>query len=166
MPERFGAIVPELVIGQNQWYRLFTAMFIHFGLMHFAANAFGLLIFGSRLERHLGRVKFCAIYILSGLLGSVFSLANLHFAQAYAISAGASGAIYGIVGAMFAYTRITKRSIEFINWYAMLIYISIGVGMGFATPGIDNFAHIGGLVGGAVLGGVYARSINASQKSR
>jgi len=151
VPLRFGAIYPPLILNNGEWYRLFTAMFIHFGVTHFAANAFGLLIFGTRVERYFGRGMFLAVYILAGLLGSVFSL---FFSQAYA--AGASGAIYGLVGAMFAYTRITKRSIEFISWYVMLIYIGVGGAMGLATPGVDNFAHLGGLIGGVVIGGLYA----------
>jgi len=151
VPMRFGAIVPELVHYRGEWYRLFTAMFVHFGLAHFAANSFGLLIFGTRVERYFGRICFVAIYLIAGLVGS---LASLYLSQAYA--AGASGAIYGLVGALFAYTRIHKRTIENLNWYVMFLYIGIGLAMGFATPGIDNFAHLGGLVGGIVVGGVYA----------
>ena len=150
-PMRFGAILPDLILREGEWWRLFTAMFVHFGFMHFFANAFGLLIFGSRVERYFGRVVFSVIYVVSGLLGSVFSL---FLSQAY--SAGASGAIYGLVGAIFAYTRITKRTIDSLNWYFMFIYIAMGFGMGLATTGIDNFGHLGGLVGGVVLGAGYA----------
>lgn len=156
VPVRFGAIAPYLVIYNNEWHRLFAAMFLHFGIAHLFANSMGILIFGTRLERYLGRRMFCAVYVFSGLLGSAFSLVNLYFFHPYTVSAGASGAVYGIVGAIFAYTRITKRSIEFINWYIMLIFIGIGMVMGFATPGIDNLAHIGGLLGGVLLGGIYA----------
>ncbi|MCL2215728.1 MAG: rhomboid family intramembrane serine protease [Defluviitaleaceae bacterium] len=151
IPMRFGAIVPYLVHEHGEWFRLFTAMFVHFGVAHFAANAFGLIVFGSRMERYFGRSAFIAIYFLSGLLGS---LASLFLSQAYA--AGASGAIYGLVGALFAYTRITKRTIESLNWFFMFIYIGIGIAVGFSTTGIDNFAHLGGLLGGVILGVVYA----------
>lgn len=151
VPLRFGAIHPHWVHEYGQWYRLFTAMFVHFGAMHFGANTFGLLVFGTRVERYFGRVTFCLIYILAGLLGSAFSL---FISQAYA--AGASGAIYGLVGALFAYTRVTKRSVDIMNWYIMFVYIGVGIAMGFVTPGIDNAAHIGGLIGGAVIGYLYA----------
>ncbi|MCL1883043.1 MAG: rhomboid family intramembrane serine protease [Defluviitaleaceae bacterium] len=156
VPLRFGAIRSDLVLYGGEWFRLFNAIFIHFGFTHFFANAMGILIFGSRLERYLGRSAFLGIYIFSGLLGSVFSLANLYIFHPHVTSAGASGAVYGIVGAMLAFTRIVKRPIEFINWYVMLIYIGIGMVVGFATPGIDNFAHLGGLFGGIIIGGVLA----------
>jgi len=156
VPVRFGAIVSHFVIQNGEWYRLFTAMFLHFGVAHFFSNAVGILIFGTRLERYLGRRIFCAVYIFSGLLGSVFSLVHLHFAQPFVVSAGASGAVYGIVGAIFIYTRISKRSIELLNSYVMLIYIGLGFVVGFSIPNIDNFAHLGGLVGGMLIGGIYA----------
>ncbi|MCL1843855.1 MAG: rhomboid family intramembrane serine protease [Defluviitaleaceae bacterium] len=156
---RFGAIVSDYVIYYGEWYRLFAAMFIHFGFAHLFMNAFGIIIFGSRVERYFGRVEFLLIYVLSGLTGSVFRLIHSYFFQAdiIIVSAGASGAVYGIVGAMFAYTRITRRTIDFINWYIMLIYIGIGMAMGVATPGIDNIAHLGGLVGGLIIGGCVAK---------
>jgi rhomboid protease GluP len=122
-------------------------MFVHFGLRHFLMNTVGLLIFGIRVERYLGPVYFALIYFMSGLCGAV---ASLFFTQGY--SAGASGAIYGLVGAAFAFTRVSKQSMDQITNYIMVIYILIGVAMGFATPHIDNAGHIGGLAAGVVLG--------------
>ena len=150
VPIRFGAIFPPLIFYGGEWYRLFSAMFVHFGLSHFAANAMGLIIFGTRVERYFGRGWFLFVYLVTGLWGS---LASLYLSRAY--SAGASGAIYGLVGFIFLYTRLSKRSIEFINWYVMFIYIGVGVALGFSTPGIDNFAHMGGLFSGVVIGIMY-----------
>ncbi|MCL2224449.1 MAG: rhomboid family intramembrane serine protease [Defluviitaleaceae bacterium] len=162
---RFGAIVSDFVIYDGEWYRLFTSTFLHFGFAHFFANAMGILIFGTRLERYLGRGVFCAVYFFSGILGSAFSLAHSYFFHPLAVSAGASGAVYGIVGALFIYTRITKRQIEGIGWYVMLLYIGLGFAIGFATnyitdstdstPSIGNFAHLGGLIGGMIIGWAY-----------
>ena len=149
IPLRF-AIYPAFILYGGQWYRLFTAMFVHFGLSHFAANSLGLIIFGTRFERYFGRTWFLLTYITTGLWGS---LASLYLSRAF--SAGASGAIYGIVGFIFLYTKLSKRSIEFINWYIMFIYIGIGVALGFGTQGIDNFAHMGGLLSGALMGVLY-----------
>jgi len=151
VPLRFGAIFPPLIHEGGEWWRLFTAMFIHFGIGHFAANAFGLFVFGTRIERYMGRVKFIVVYIFSGLLGSVFSL---FLTRGY--SAGASGAIYGLVGFLFIYTRIHRTSIESINWYFMLMWIAIGLAVGFSSMGTDNFGHLGGLAGGIIFGIIFA----------
>ena len=150
VPMRFGAIYPPLLLYGGEWYRLFTAMFIHFGVHHFAANAMGLLIFGTRIERFFGRLWFAVIYVITGLAGSV---ASLYLSRAY--SAGASGAIYGLVGFIFVYTRLSKRTIEYMNWYVMFIYVGIGITMGFTQEGIDNFGHLGGLAAGALFGAGY-----------
>ena len=151
VPLRFGAIMPRLVFA-GQWYRLFTAMFIHFGIIHFFANITALLIFGTRIERYFGKIKFLTVYILTGLTGS---LASLFLTQGYA--AGASGAIYGLIGMMFLYTRLTGRAIAGLNWYIMFIFIILGIAMGYIMPNIDNFAHMGGLLSGAVFGIVIAK---------
>jgi len=147
VPARFGAIVPAYILEQGEWYRLFTAMFVHFGLAHFMTNVMGLVIFGTRVERYFGRVAFLLTYIFAGLLGSLFSL---YFTRGYA--AGASGAIYGLIGIIFAYTRITGRSIELMNWYVMFLFAGMGIAMGLMTAGVDNFGHLGGLIGGFIIG--------------
>jgi membrane associated rhomboid family serine protease len=149
---RIGGIRFPAVLYGGEWWRLFTAMFVHFGWMHFVANTFGLIVFGTRVERYFGRVAFLAIYFISGLTGSVFSLVNLRISHSYAVSAGASGAVYGLVAAVFIFTRLTRREIETLNWYVMMIYIGIGLAMGFAIPGIDNAGHIGGMAGGLLTG--------------
>ncbi|MCL2372791.1 MAG: rhomboid family intramembrane serine protease [Defluviitaleaceae bacterium] len=150
VPLRFGAILPYKVWEHGEWYRLFTAMFVHFGVAHLGANAFGLLVFASRAERYFGRVKFCVMYVVSGLVGSG---ASLLFSQAY--SAGASGAVYGVIGALFAYTRVTRRSIEGISWHFMAMFILFGLAAGGVMANIDNAGHIGGLLGGAAFGAAF-----------
>jgi len=149
VPARFGAIVPDLIFVHGQWYRLFTAMFIHFGAAHLFANVMGLIIFGTRVEKYFGRLAFCLTYIFAGLMASVFSL---YFTRGYA--AGASGAVYGLIGVIFAYTRITGRSIEHMNWYIMFLFAGMGIAMGLMTEGVDNFGHLGGLIGGAIIGAI------------
>ena len=148
VPARFGAIVPNYIFEYGEWFRLFTAMFVHFGVAHLFANLTGLLVFGTRVERYFGRMAFCVTYVFSGLMGSLFSL---YFTTGYA--AGASGALYGLIGAIFAYTRITGKAIELMNWYILFLFIGIGIAMGFMAPqGVDNFGHLGGLIGGLIVG--------------
>jgi len=147
VPREFGAIFPDDIFEYGEWYRLFTAMFIHFGVGHFLANVMGLVVFGTRVERYFGRIAFLVIYIFAGLLGSLFSL---FITTGYA--AGASGAIYGLIGAIFIYTRLTGRAVELMNWYTLFMFIGVGIAMGFVTEGVDNAGHLGGLIGGLIIG--------------
>ena len=149
---RFGAIVPDGIINGHAYYRLFTAMFVHFGFIHFIMNGMGLLIFGTRVERYFGRIPFMFIYLFSGICGS---LASLLFTRG--IAAGASTAVYGLVGAVFAYTGVTRKSMDMLNKYVMLIYISTGLTLGFVTAGIDNYGHIGGLLAGIAAGYLFTK---------
>jgi len=146
-----GIYAPAVMV-RGEWWRLITAMFVHFDIFHLIANAFGIIVFGTRIERYFGRGAFFIIYFASGLMGSLFSLANLHFFGSFAVSGGASGAVYGLVAMVFVFTRVTGRDIETLHWRVMLLFIAIGLIMGFTVTGIDNAGHIGGMVGGAILG--------------
>ena len=149
---QFGAIVPSLIWGAGEYYRLLTAMFVHFGWMHLFFNVAGIFIFGTRVERYFGSMAFLTIYFVSGLSASVASLLLTQ-----GISAGASGAVYGLLGSAFAYTRYTKKPMDLINNQVVLIYIMMGLGMSFVVPGIDYFGHIGGLLSGMLIGYVILR---------
>jgi membrane associated rhomboid family serine protease len=146
---QYGAIVPVYIVNGHQYYRLVSAMFVHFGWQHLVMNMFGLFIFGTRVERYFGRVRFLLVYFLSGVSGSVFSLL---FTRGNA--AGASGAVYGLTGAVFAFALISRRAMDRLTGYTMLLYAGIGLAMGFMMPGIDNFGHIGGWLAGAAAGAI------------
>lgn len=139
------------LIQEGQVWRFFTAMFLHIGLMHLIFNAYALFIFGGEMERVYGGTRFLVIYILSGLFGSLTSFA-LGNAQ---ISAGASGAIFGIIGMHVAYFYRHKNLLgEFGRTRLMNAAIIVGINLvfGLSVPGIDNLAHIGGLIAGFLLG--------------
>jgi rhomboid protease GluP len=146
----FGAMSGPLV-ANGQYWRLFTAMFLHVGVAHLAFNGFGLLIFGQLVERTYGHARFLTIYILAGLSGSVASyLLNTIF-----IGAGASGAIFGVLGALAAFfvaRRKTFGGMARRNLTGLLVLAAINLSYGWVTPGIDNWAHIGGLAAGFLLG--------------
>ena len=146
--ERFGALTRFGVLENGEYYRLFTSMFLHIGITHLVFNNLSLYIFGPRIERYLGRFMFLLIYISSGLVGSAATLAFSDATHA----AGASGAIYGLMGAAFALTQITKKNIGGLSFQTMLFFISVGVVMGLFTPNIGNAAHIGGLLCGYAIG--------------
>ncbi len=146
---RLGAKVNPL-IAQGEYWRLFSAMFLHIGIMHLAFNGYALVVIGTELERLLGWRRFLAIYILSGLFGGLAS-----YAFSDSLSAGASGAIFGIIGALAAFFLRHRQQLG--AWgqrrlanIAFLIVINLV--LGFTQPAIDNMAHLGGLVSGFCLG--------------
>jgi len=146
---RTGAKVTPL-IAAGQYWRLFTAMFLHIGLMHIFFNGYALLAIGTELERLLGWQRFLAIYVLSGLFGNLLS-----YAFSPSLAAGASGAIFGLIGSLAAYFMIHREALgtwgqrRLIN-IAFLIVVNLI--LGFTQPGIDNMAHMGGLLSGFALG--------------
>jgi rhomboid protease GluP len=146
---RLGAKVPHL-IAAGQYWRLFTSMFLHIGIAHILFNGYALLIIGVELERIFGAGRFLAVYVLSGLFGSLAS-----YAFVPSLAAGASGAIFGLIGALAAFFLLHRERLG--SWgrarlgnIAFLIVINLF--FGFTQQGIDNMAHLGGLVSGFALG--------------
>lgn len=144
-----GALVPFLV-ADGQFWRLFTAMFLHANILHLAFNMYALYLFGNAIEDALGTVRFATIYFLCGFLASVTSFS---FGDENRIAVGASGAIFGLLGAWVAYNyRRRGSAMAVANLRTALMLVGINVFFGLAIPGIDNLAHIGGLVSGVVVG--------------
>jgi membrane associated rhomboid family serine protease len=144
-----GALVPALV-ADGQYWRLFTAMFLHANVLHLAFNMYALYLFGNLIEDALGTVRFVLIYVLCGLLASITSFA---FSSPFQVGVGASGAIFGLLGAWVAYNyRRRGSALAAANLQTALMIVGINVFLGFSIPGIDNFAHFGGLASGAAAG--------------
>ena len=140
-----GAKANDL-INQGQYFRLVTCMFLHGGIVHVAVNMYSLYAIGPMVESVYGRIKYLAIYFISGICASVFS-----YVFSPNISIGASGAIFGLLGAIliFAITSKEKTGSAFIKSILSVIFINIFIGA--TMPGIDNFAHVGGLLGGMLV---------------
>lgn len=146
-----GAMYTPYFVDYKEYYRMFTSMFLHFGFNHLMNNMVTLLIVGRYLEPVVGKVRFLMIYLLSGLGGNVLSMAVEMQTGDYAISAGASGAIFGLTGALLGLTILNRGQIAGITKQSMLIMIGISLYNGFASEGVDNLAHIGGLICGFVV---------------
>jgi rhomboid protease GluP len=147
----FGANVGILIM-QGETWRLFTSMFIHIGLMHLLFNAYALFIFGIEMERLYGPDRYITIYILSGLFGS---LASFAWRGPMTSSAGASGAIFGVIGMNLAFFLLHRKTFGSFGQQRVvntIIIIAINLVFGFTVPGIDNFAHMGGLAAGFLMG--------------
>jgi len=146
-----GSLFPPFVVEGSEVYRLFTAMFLHADVMHLFFNMYALYIVGTQLEPIFGRVKFAIIYFLGGLGGSVLSLAL----GTYLVpSVGASGAIFAIFTAygVFLYQHQHLFRNVRAQLQQMLFLLGINLVIGF-LPGsrVDNWGHIGGLIGGGIL---------------
>lgn len=132
-------------VAEGEWYRIFTSAFIHFGIVHLAMNMLALWVLGSQLEPLMGRVRFGLLYLVALLSGA---LAVLVF-NPFALTAGASGAIYGLLGAAFLYQR--SRGID--PWRSGIgAIIIVNLLFTVAVPGISLAGHLGGLVGGGLAG--------------
>lgn len=152
---------------KGEWWRLVTATFLHSGLMHVTMNMIGLASAGITVERVYGHRQFILLYLGSGLIGSALSL---HFSAQHAVSVGASGAVFGITGALLvgmyqhrtqlpsAFGKQTLSSLGFFIVYSLM--------QGFARQGIDNAAHIGGLLGGCLLAYVLPERFDMERYAR
>ena len=147
---RFGAMFGPL-IATGEYWRLFTAMFLHANLLHLFFNCFALFIFGRLVEGVYGHSRFTIIYVLAGLSGGVIS----YMFNKNAIAVGASGAIFGILGALAAYFVVHRNTLGDMgrrNLTGLATIAAINLAIGLLIPNIDNWAHFGGLAGGFIMG--------------
>ncbi len=134
-------------IRAGQYYRIITGTLLHGGLMHLIFNNYSLYVLGSQLEGFFGKFKFALIYIFSAICGSFLSIT---FGQGTG-SVGASGAIFGLMGSLLYFGFYYRVYLGQVVKSQILPLVVLNLAMGFMTPGIDNFAHIGGLIGGAAI---------------
>ena len=130
----------------GQYYRLFTGMFLHGSIFHIIFNCYALYILGSQIESFIGKFKYLIIYILGGIMGSLFSI-TFNGTQA---SVGASGAIFGLMGALVYFGYHYRVYLGHVVKTQIVPLIVFNLVLGFAMAGVDNSAHIGGLIGGTL----------------
>lgn len=138
----FGANYAPLVKSGQVW-RLVTSMFLHAGFLHLAINMYALYMLGSQVENYIGKLKFTGIYLVSGIIGSLMSVLFTNN-----ISVGASGAIFGLAGALLYFGFHFRLYLSNALKNQILPIVIINLALGFLIPGIDVAAHIGGLIGG------------------
>jgi rhomboid protease GluP len=156
----WGANFRPMTLGGQEW-RLLTNVFLHIGIFHLLFNMYALLYIGLLLEPHLGKIRFAAAYLLTGIAASTASL----YWHDMTVSAGASGAIFGMYGVFLA--MLTTNFIEKSARRALLTSIVVFVGYNLVNglkEGIDNAAHVGGLVSGLVIGYAYYPSLKNPEK--
>ncbi len=133
-------------VRDGEYYRLLTSAFVHIGLLHFFLNNYALYVIGSQIESFLGRFKYIVVYLLSAVMGNLLSIIFSNF-----ISAGASGAIFGLFGALLFFGYHYRIYLGTVLKSQVIPLIALNLIIGFTISGIDNAAHIGGLIGGYLL---------------
>ncbi|MGC4018767.1 MAG: rhomboid family intramembrane serine protease [Muricomes sp.] len=145
-----GAAYGPYISEGQQYYRLLTSMFLHFGINHLLNNMVLLGALGSNLEYETGKIKFLIIYFVSGLGGNLFSHWMNMRTDTLVVSAGASGAVFGLMGALVWVVIRNHGRLGRLTNRGILFMVALSLYFGFTSSGVDNNAHIGGLVCGFI----------------
>lgn len=145
---RYGAKVNEL-IDIGQYYRLFTSAFLHADFMHILFNMYALFALGKIVEESVGKWKFILIYSFSAVTGGILS-----YLYTPNVAVGASGAIFGLLGAILVIAILGRKSALKAMFSRIMLVLAINLFSGFTSSSIDNFGHIGGLLGGLLITGI------------
>lgn len=153
----YGAVYPTYITERGEYWRFFSATLMHFGFEHLLSNMVMLGAAGQILERALGKVKYLILYFVAGIGGCVLSYFEMMHSGEYAVAAGASGSIYGIVGALAWILILHKGKYETLSGRGMIIMILISLYYGAATGDVDNWGHIGGFIMGFLISAIFYR---------
>ena len=146
-----GAMYEPYIIEGHEYYRIFTCLFLHFGITHLLNNMVLLGALGWNLELEIGKVRFVIIYFASGIIGNIVSLFYDLTLEQPTVSAGASGAIFGLMGALLYVVIANRGRLGRLSGRGMLVMVILSLYFGLTSTGVDNLAHIGGLVSGFLL---------------
>lgn len=149
---KWGAAGTLDIMQQHEYYRLFTAMFLHFGIQHLGNNMLVLLFIGDCLERNLGKIRYGLLYLLGGAGANLLSLFHELYSKEYVVSAGASGAVFAVIGGLLYIVIRNKGYIENFSSRQLLILAFLSLYHGLTSTGVNNIAHLGGLLCGFLLG--------------
>ncbi|MDD6795108.1 MAG: rhomboid family intramembrane serine protease [Clostridiaceae bacterium] len=142
------------LIKNGQIWRLLTCTFLHGGLMHIACNMYSLYIIGPQIQMTYGKIKYIILYFICGISSSLLS----YIVSPNTISVGASGAIFGLMGALLMYAIINRDKLNKGVVSNLFVVIVINLWIGTTVSNIDNLGHIGGLISGLIIGGIFSLS--------
>lgn len=148
------------ILLEHEIYRLFTAMFLHFDIEHLITNMLVLFLIGSFVEHYLGTIKYIIAYLICGAAGNMLSFYFAIGEQSLILSAGASGAVYGVLGILAVLLWKTKGRLEGIQGPGLVFFVIGMIFHSYQSEGVDNWAHIGGLIMGIILGIVLKRNLD------
>lgn len=159
-----GCLSAVEIIVNEEYGRIFWAMFLHADTSHLFSNMIILLFMGAMIEKEIGHFSFAVIYLVSGIGGNLLSLMGKIVSNDWAVSLGASGAIFGLDGLLLALVLISKRRMENVTLKRVILMICLSLYSGFTGGNVDNLAHVGGLLVGFLLGAILAVYIRISDK--
>ncbi len=160
-----GAMYAPLVIERGEYYRLITSTFMHFGINHIMNNMLILFILGDNLERALGHIKYLLFYLICGVGANVASMIINLSGYRNVVSAGASGAIFGVIGGLLYAVAVNRGQLEDLSTRQLVVVILCSLYFGFTSTGVDNAAHVAGLIIGIIMGVVlYRRPRNSRSR--
>lgn len=143
------------LIRQGEYYRFLTCMFIHLNFRHLVNNMILLVFLGDYLERFLGKIRFLLLYLAGGVFSSWFSFRHEVIVKEDVISAGASGAIFAMIGALIVLLAAHRGQLEDLGIGRMILMAGLSLYTGFRQQGVDGYAHLGGLIGGALIAVIF-----------
>lgn len=146
-----GMLYGPSVFEDKEFYRLITCMFLHSGMSHLTSNMLVLVALGDILERKIGHVKFFILYVIAGIGGGLTSIGYGYYSDNIVSSIGASGAVFGMVGALLLLVIINRGSFSTISLPRLIFAIALLIYDGLMSENIDNAAHIGGLLTGFII---------------
>ena len=148
---RSGALWLPSVLENHEYYRLLTPVFLHFSFSHLFNNMLLLFFMGDVLEDEIGRIRFLLIYLLTGIAGNVITLVLQMRTGEYSLSAGASGAVFGVLGALLCLLILNRGQVSYLTGGRMIFFVLYSLYTGFTSSGVNNAAHVGGLLAGFIL---------------
>lgn len=153
---KVGSISMWNLITEGQYYRMVSSMFLHADIEHLVNNMLLLYGLGYMIEKEIGSIRFFLYYMLSGLGGNLFSISKEWFTGYFYSSIGASGAVYGLIGMLLIFAVTNREHFPTVTWKNVLFVIFYGLYTGYESIQVNNAAHIGGIITGLLLGGVFS----------
>lgn len=152
-----GALYWPTIFYNHEYYRIFTYMFLHYDINHIGNNMLILLILGEVLEKVVGKIRFSAIYLVAGIVAGISSACYNMIYKYNVISVGASGAIFGVIGATAYIVLVNKGRVDNISKSRMMLFVGMSLYSGLTSQGVDNIAHVSGLIAGVIMAALLYR---------
>lgn len=156
---QMGAIYEPYILENHEWYRFITHFFLHFGGEHLFHNMLSLLVLGYAIEQAMGKIRYVVLYFFSGIFAGILSMAyHVMITGEYTVSCGASGAVYGLTGALLLLLIRGNKGRHSTEVPRYMLYLAVSLYSGIQDTRIDNAAHIGGFIAGVLLCFVMSRT--------